>query len=67
MFVKKFLTQHRNDFTALMRCEHCEATELNGSGYFDDNYFHNVVPRFYCKACHKNRAGVVRLIPDAPT
>lgn len=57
MEIREILTQHRNDFTAVMECEHCGHTDRLTSGYDDDNYHVNVIPAMRCKACGKNRAG----------
>lgn len=52
MRIKKMISQHRRDFTALYECEHCGAVE-KGSGY-DDAFFHDsVIPAMKCKACGK--------------
>lgn len=54
MKIKKITSQSRRDFTAIMECEHCEATEVNSSGY-DDTYYHNtVIPEMECKTCGKS-------------
>lgn len=53
MKIKKFLSQHRRDFTAMMICEHCGHEELNKYGYDDDNYHVNVIPAMLCKSCGK--------------
>lgn len=45
------LSQSRRDFTAIMECEFCGATDKNSSGY-DDAYYHNeVIPNMKCKGC----------------
>jgi len=50
MRIKNIISQHRRDFTAIYECEHCTATEM-ASGYDDDNFHHNVIPRMKCKKC----------------
>lgn len=57
MKVKTVMSQCRNDFTAVMECEHCGETELNRYGYNDLNYYNNVIPSMHCDSCKKNRAG----------
>lgn len=53
MKIKKILSQHRRDFTAIYECEHC-GHEESGSGY-DDAFFHrNVIPSMSCKGCKKS-------------
>lgn len=59
MFIKEFLSQHRNDFTAMMECQHCGSAHKLTSGYDDDNYHLNVIPAMTCKACGRNRDGEV--------
>ena len=65
MKIAKFLSQHRNDYTAMMVCEHCEATEKDSYGYNDHNYHANVIPAMHCRSCGKNRAGDLRAIAAA--
>jgi C4-type Zn-finger protein len=57
MRIKAFLTQHRNDFTATMECEHCGHTQKLTTGYDDRNYHERVIPSMRCPSCGKNRAG----------
>jgi len=53
MFIKKILQQHRRDFTAILKCEHCKETQKLNSGY-DDSYYHQeVLPKIKCKSCDK--------------
>lgn len=50
MKIKKIVSQHRRDFTAIYECEHC-GSEETGTGY-DDAYFHNrVIPAKKCNDC----------------
>jgi ribosomal protein L37AE/L43A len=52
MKIKKILSQHRRDFTAIYECEHC-GNEQEGYGY-DDSFFHEIViPDKECKKCNK--------------
>ena len=58
MFIKRILTQHRRDFSALMECEHCGADHELLTGY-DDRYYHdNVIPEIKCHQCGKDSGGV---------
>lgn len=51
MKIKKLISQHRRDFTALMECEFCGYQEMDNSGY-DDRYYHdNVIPNIKCTKC----------------
>lgn len=62
MKITKILTQHRNDFTALIDCEHCGTEEKLTTGYHDEYYHTKVIPAMHCKnpECGKNRAGEVK-------
>jgi hypothetical protein len=57
MKIKQILTEHRNDFTATMECEHCGHEAKLTSGYHDSFYHTRVIPAMKCTACWKNRAG----------
>ena len=57
MKIQRITFEHRNDFNAILECEHCAETSILTTGYHDSNYHVNVIPRFECKACGKNRAG----------
>ena len=57
MFIKEITFERRNDFSAVLECEHCEATQLLKTGYNDDNYHDNVLPSIKCKTCNKDREG----------
>jgi len=50
--IKKILSQHRRDFTAIFQCEHCNH-EFQQDGYDDANYHENVIPLFECPKCKK--------------
>ena len=52
MRIKKIISQHRRDFTAMYECEHC-GHEYEGSGYDDANFHNNVVPDMECPKCKK--------------
>jgi len=52
MKIKKITSQNRRDFYAIYECEHCGHT-INGSGYDDDNFHRNVIPKMKCKKCEK--------------
>ena len=58
MRIKTILSEHRNDFTAVMECEHCGHTYVERAGYHDNNYHTRVIPALHCGACNKDRAGV---------
>ena len=57
MFIEKILSQHRNDFTASLKCEHCESKQKLGNGYHDAYYHEKVIPAIACHACGKRRDG----------
>ena len=51
MKIVRMLSQHRRDFSAMLECEHCSATQTLIGGY-DDEFFHaNVIPTIKCKSC----------------
>lgn len=50
MHIKKKLSQHRRDFTAIYECEHCGHEETSG-GYDDANFHQNVIPKWACPKC----------------
>ena len=52
MRIKKILSQHRRDFTAIYVCEHC-GHEYKDRGYDDTNFHQNVVPCFRCPKCEQ--------------
>lgn len=52
MHIRKILSQHRRDFTAVYVCEFCGRTE-KGSGYDDFNFHSRVIPQMKCKNCGK--------------
>jgi len=63
MFIKEILSQHRRDFLALYKCEHCGEEEPYG-GYDDSNFHNNVVPTMICESCGKHQED--RLTPLQP-
>ena len=52
MKIKKIISQHRRDFTAIYECEHCKH-EKEGSGYDDFNFHHIGIPKMICEKCGK--------------
>ena len=52
MRIQKIESRSRRDFHAIYECEHCDATE-SGSGYDDNNFHQNVIPKMVCKSCGK--------------
>ena len=64
MKIKKVLSQHRRDFTAIYECQHCGHEERSGG--YDDNFFHNtVIPNMNCPECGKT-GGEVTSSPSVP-
>ena len=57
MKIRKITSQHRNDFTAIMQCEHCGHESKLDSGYHDAFYHDRVIPAMKCSNCGKDRAG----------
>lgn len=52
MRIKEIVSQNRRDFRAIYECEHCGYT-YEGSGYDDDNFHVNVIPKRKCPKCGK--------------
>ena len=52
MKIKTIESQTRRDFYAIYECEHCGNTR-RGSGYDDDNFHRNVIPKMKCEKCGK--------------
>lgn len=61
MHIKKIISQHRRDFRAIFKCEHCNA-EYELSGYDDDHFHHNVIPQFECRECGKKAGDEYRAL-----
>lgn len=57
MKTKEVTSEHRNDFSAIMECEHCQSTAKINTGYHDNYYHTKVIPAMICKLCGKNRDG----------
>jgi hypothetical protein len=64
MKIVRITSQHYNDFSADIVCEHCNA-EAKLKGGYDDHYYHNsVLPRITCKNCGRIRSGEIPLAPN---
>lgn len=57
MKIKRYLSEHGGDFSALMVCEHCGHESKLTTGYHDHHYHGRVIPAMTCGSCGKNRAG----------
>lgn len=57
MKIQKIVDSYRNDFNAILECEHCYSTQRLYSGYNDKHYHAKVLPAITCVKCGKNRAG----------
>lgn len=57
MKIQAITWAHRNDFHAVMECEHCGHTAKLTSGYNDGFYHERVIPAMHCASCGKNAAG----------
>ena len=51
MKIQKINSQSRRDFYADMVCEHCGHVSKDVSGYDDDNFHRNVIPKMKCPEC----------------
>lgn len=67
MKIKKLISQHRRDFTALMECEYCGHQEMDNSGYDDRNYHDNVIPQMQCSKCGKSTVSEGGNVEHTPT
>jgi len=54
MKIKKIIFEMRNDFNAIMECEHCGHEQENNAGYNDDYYHTRVIPEMKCRNCRKS-------------
>ena len=52
MHINRITYQHRRDFKAIYKCEHCGHTR-KGGGYDDRNFHDNVIPKMTCDQCGK--------------
>ena len=67
MKIKQILSQHRRDFSAIMKCEFCDHEEKDNSGY-DDRYYHdNVIPNMKCESCGKSTNSEGGKVDKTPT
>jgi len=57
MKIKSIISEYRNDFNAVMECEHCGHQSTLTTGHHDNYYHTSVIPAMTCKACGKNRSG----------
>jgi C4-type Zn-finger protein len=53
MKILEITSLHRNDFDAVLECEHCGKTQTLKYGYNDANYHNNVLPAVVCLSCGK--------------
>lgn len=51
MKIKTVTFQHRNDFSAVLVCEHCGGEQVLGGGYDDTHYHKHVLPSIRCVHC----------------
>jgi len=66
MYIKRIVSQHRRDFTAIFKCKHCGHEQKCGG--YDDTYFHaTVVPQMVCPECKKTAGNeYVSRLPKHP-
>ncbi|AUZ95536.1 hypothetical protein [Salmonella phage PMBT28] len=57
MNIKEITSQHGNDFTAVMVCEHCGTTGVLKNGYHDAFFHNHVIPNINCPTCDRNHYG----------
>jgi len=57
MKIHEITWQHRNDFRAILKCEHCQSQQDLIDGYSDQNYYSEVLPKIVCVSCGKDAYG----------
>lgn len=56
MKIKDITYSNRNDFKAVLLCEHCKH-EYTAWGYSDGYFYNTVIPNALCPECGFNSAG----------
>lgn len=59
MILAEKLAQSRNDFNAILECEHCGATQYMDYGYDDHRFHTQVIPAIKCLKCNKRGNEVI--------
>lgn len=59
MKIKEITSQHRRDFQAIYKCDHCGNT-IESDGYDDANFHINVIPNMKCVKCNKTAKDTYR-------
>lgn len=52
----KIIRQYRNDFSGILKCEHCGYEQKLNNGYHDHYYHSIVIPGICYNSCGENRA-----------
>jgi len=61
MQVHQVTWRHRNDYSAIMGCEHCGHQQHHGGLYADAYFAFCIIPnRYYCDKCDLNSLGEKR-------
>ena len=63
MKILEYLSEHCNDFSATLECEHCGHAGKLTSGYHDGHYHNKVIPSINCAECGVNRDGTNMPMP----
>lgn len=60
MKIQTITSEHNNDFSAVLECEHCRETQKITTGYHDNYYHTMVIPSMVCRnqKCRRNRSGL---------
>ena len=61
MKIESITDEYRNDFSAILFCEHCGAKKKLTSGYHDNFYHTQVIPAMICWSCGLDRSGAVQI------
>lgn len=65
MRIAEILWSHRNDYKALMVCEHCGHEQTDDAGYNDAFYHQRVIPAMHCGWCGLDREGNQKSVPSS--
>jgi transcription elongation factor Elf1 len=66
MRVHEITWRMRNDYAAILQCEHCEHQQRSGGLYADHYFSTQVIPNnFYCGKCGLNSLG--KKCPESET
>lgn len=59
MKIHTIVWENRNDFDAILECEHCSGFQFMKYGYNDTRFHHQVIPAIQCMACGKRTNEII--------